>query len=169
MAGWKNEENETQWRIANPSMVHSWAAYHWSSWSSACLGTHWGAMKSVPQLKDRKLGICPLTPMSHWLRVALGIVNTPQHPGCAGPGLSGHRWPGEKPGSRTAAERHQSGSYVLTVSCPPLHLWSQVTEATGRALKTPAISKYISLSELSPHFCSMFINNSKPGRQAYHI
>lgn len=109
-AGWKNEENETQWRKANPSMVHSWAACHWSSWSSASLGTHWGAMKSVPQLKDRKLGIYLWTPMSHWLKVALGSVNTLQHPGCAGPGLSGHPWPGKKPGNRIAAERHESGS-----------------------------------------------------------
>lgn len=95
-------------------------------------------------LEDRKRGIYRLAPRLQRLRVTLGIFNAPQLPGCAVSELSGHPWPGKKPGSRIA---DTSGELGADREHPTVHDCTKVTwtEGLGRARGTPATPKCVSL------------------------
>lgn len=72
-----------------------------------------------------------------------------------------------KPGGRTA-DRHQRGPLGSHCEYPAVHHCTEVrgAEGLGRTHKT---SETGLISGPSPHFRSMFINNSEPRKQAYPI
>lgn len=124
----------------------------------------------IVPVNDGKLGIYPLTSMSHWLRIALRRFNFPQLPGCAVCGPSFHPPPWRKPGG-WIAERHQKGRQMLTM----------YTELSATALKPSGQRswagyikplQYPNVSQLKGSVLTSvqcLSTTQKPGRQAYHI